>query len=114
MLINDFKLPKWFINSTIGDWVLYMITIKDRKIKKLEDELAVYRIHGGSIWSSYSEATRLKNSIKSFKLLLRSQDYSPEVLNILKLEVGKYETMLSKKNNLFSVFLKRIKGVFYE
>ena len=60
VLRNDFFLPKWFKKSPLGDWSLYMLAIKNRKIKKIEEEMAVYRVHSTSIWSKLSQDLRIE------------------------------------------------------
>ena len=44
------ELPKWFYESPVGDYPLHMINAQYGKIKKLDDIMAVYRIHQNNIW----------------------------------------------------------------
>ena len=80
---NNFKLPVWFNESPLGDWVLYMIGIGDKKIMKLEDVMSVYRVHDSSVWSNKTEAFKIKQTIKSHQLVLDSKLFGSKIKKIL-------------------------------
>ena len=69
---NDFKIPKWFEKVAMGDWSLYMVQIKDRKIKKIEETMAVYREHSASVWSSKTQRYRLIQTIENLELVKKN------------------------------------------
>lgn len=71
---NDFKLPKWFLKTPLGDWSLYMTIIKNRKIKKLQDKMAIYRLHEGGSWSERSQEERDEITLKAVKLIYKNLD----------------------------------------
>jgi glycosyltransferase involved in cell wall biosynthesis len=48
-LIKEF--PTWYYKCSIGDWPLYLMIAEHGKIKFINEEMAVYRKHGGGIWS---------------------------------------------------------------
>lgn len=109
---NDFIIPKWFHKTPIGDWTLYMINIKDRKIKKLEDVMAVYRVHGTSIWSNKTKDYRILNTIKAYKLVVKSNNINRCTKNELKIEIKNLRKQLTVKESKFVYVLKRIKMKF--
>ena len=69
MLRNNFTLPNWFAKVPVGDWVLYMIAVKDKKIKKIEEAMAVYRLHHDGIWGGKNRMDKLKATLKTFELV---------------------------------------------
>ncbi|WP_445737896.1 glycosyltransferase family 2 protein [Mariniflexile sp.] len=109
---NNFMFPKWFVKSPIGDWSLYMIAVKNQKIKKLEAIMAVYRVHNKSIWSLKSEEYRVLKTIKSVELLISSKGISSETKKILKLQVRNLKTQLPKKDFIFRL-KNKIERFFY-
>ncbi|WP_417213887.1 glycosyltransferase family 2 protein [Bizionia sp.] len=61
VLRNNFKLPKWINNSAAGtDWPLFFIQVGNGKIKRLNDVMAVYRIHENGVWTSKSELQKMQ------------------------------------------------------
>ncbi|MCK0109021.1 glycosyltransferase [Flavobacteriaceae bacterium S0825] len=107
---NNFALPDWFSNSSIGDWSLYMILVKDKKIKKFEDVMAVYRVHGDSLWSLKSEETRILNTINGYKSFLNSNNCTnSETKKILKASIKDLERHLPKKSTFIEKIFNKIK-----
>lgn len=106
MLRNDFTIPKWFKKSPIGDWPLYMLAIKKRKIKKLGDEMAVYRVHDTSIWSSLPQEVRNEKTNISISLIYKNVAFPGTTKQILRNRLGLPK---KKKSILFKVF-KKIKN----
>ncbi len=102
MLRNDFSIPEWFKRSPLGDWALYMLTIKDRKIKRLNDVMAVYRVHDTSIWSGLTQDIRNKKTNISTRLIYNNLKLSSETKNILKsrlLKPKQKKTFINKVMN---------------
>ena len=52
---NDFKIEPWWQDLPIGDWPFYMIQIKDRKVKILDEFMGIYRVHDNGIFSKISK-----------------------------------------------------------
>lgn len=111
VLRNNFIIPPWFSQSPIGDWTLYMIAVKDKKIKKIEDTMAVYRVHSASIWALKSEEYRLVNTIKSVELLIKSREINNDVKLILKAQIKMIKSYLPPKDSLFKKVLDKIKKI---
>lgn len=112
VLLNDFNLPSQFKKSPLGDWPLYMCAINNRKIKKLDDIMAVYRMHKQSVWSNKLENERISNTIKSFKIVLKYTNFSSKTKILLKQKIIYYNSKLPKKKDFFSILLNKIKRVF--
>lgn len=83
MLRNDFLLPTWFKDVTIGDWPLYMLAIKDRKIKKLEEVMAVYRKNNTGVYSNKNSLEKYKMTIGQFAPILNSGLFKPTIISII-------------------------------
>lgn len=109
VLRNNFTIPSWFSQSPIGDWTLYMIAVKDKKIKKIEDTMAVYRVHSASIWALKSEEYRVVNTIKSVELLIKSREIKNEIKSIMKAQIKMLKSCLPTKDSLFKRVLEKIK-----
>lgn len=73
---NNFSIPNWLKKSPIGDWPLYLYIIKGSKIKKIEEVMAVYRVHENSSWSSKSDLYRIKKTIKVINLAIKNIDFN--------------------------------------
>lgn len=52
------SFPEYFVSSPIGDYFLHMLNAKYGKIKYLNENMAVYRIHNTSYWSSKQQIDR--------------------------------------------------------
>lgn len=98
MLRNDFKIPSWFNKVPLGDWSLYMLSIKGRKIFKFEEEMGVYRMHSQSVWSKKTRQHRIENTLKSFCLVEENLFLPNEVLTVLKEKINFYNSQLLKLN----------------
>lgn len=48
-LFGDF--PKWFVNMSVGDWVLHLLNAQYGKIMYLDEVMGVYRVHEQGAWS---------------------------------------------------------------
>ncbi|MFL0352400.1 glycosyltransferase [Xanthomarina sp. GH4-25] len=109
MLRNNFTLPKWFSKVPIGDWVLYMIAIKDKKIKKLNDVMAVYRSHQEGVWSGKSRLLKLKMTIFTFSTVYNRVPLDTKSKEYLKNEIDKFKTKY-KKQRKSAVFFRKVKN----
>ena len=77
-ILTDVTLPKNFVNTPLGDFYLYLIISQHGKIKKIREEMAVYRF-GVGLWSSNNnEEDKALKLVKTYRL-------AGEGLNNLKL-----------------------------
>lgn len=109
MLRCNFKIPRWFVNSSIGDWTLYMLCVNDKKIKKMSDTMAVYRVHKKSSWSSKSQEERIRKTVLSVKLLYMNKQFDNDVNSILKSRLGNLGNL-----NVLEKLLLKIKKMINE
>lgn len=98
MLRNNFTLPHWFSTCPLGDWSLYMIAIGDKKIKKLSDTMAVYRVNDQGIWAKTSQKNRMENTVKSYKKVLNNLSLKDEVKKIMTNRINKLSKNLNKSS----------------
>jgi len=87
---NNIKIPKWFSKVFIGDWTLYMLAIGDGKIRKLNEEMAVYRLHAESVWSNKTQEARSTQTKETIAIVYKHQKKAlpKPVKNILKSRLG--------------------------
>lgn len=57
-------LPNWFDEMAMGDWPLHALMAQFGKIHLMDDVLSVYRVHNGGAWSTRSQVSRLKATIR--------------------------------------------------
>lgn len=84
------KLPKWILDSPIGDLPMFMMVAKHGKIKYINEKWAVYRSNVGE-WSKMGNRKNL-NMIKQYDLLIEE-----------------FRTEISIKQNLREIRNKYIK-----
>jgi glycosyltransferase involved in cell wall biosynthesis len=87
VLRNNFIIPKWFSKVPIGDWALYMIILQNKKIKKLDDCMAIYRVTDAGVWSGKTQAQRKKMLLKSFILVYKNVPLEVNAKRNLKTEI---------------------------
>jgi len=71
-LFNEF--PPEFSQSPAGDYFLHMLNARYGKIKKLNDVMAVYRIHESNSWANVDFATKLPKWLTVLELMQNSFD----------------------------------------
>jgi len=107
---NDFELPSWFSSSPIGDWPLFLLQVGDRKIKKLDDKMAVYRVHQSGVWSTKDEEFRISETIKVIDFLLSNLNLPTAVKKILEKSKRKMNKRLGiKETSFYSKLLNLVK-----
>ncbi|HEV2315085.1 MAG TPA: glycosyltransferase [Candidatus Acidoferrales bacterium] len=62
-------LPAWFRKVRPGDWALHALVTRTAKIELMDDVMAVYRVHAGSLWSTQTERTRFRKAVRMLKAL---------------------------------------------
>lgn len=86
-----------FLKSEVGDYMLLLLLSLQGKIKRLEWDMAVYRIHGEGVWSNINEKVK-KDKIIAYLRLLEKYFRHPSV-NIIASRL-KYEIYVRMKSNL--------------
>jgi glycosyltransferase involved in cell wall biosynthesis len=61
-LIKEF--PDWYTTLRIGDWPLHVMNAQHGKIGYLDDVMAVYRVHEGSLWSSRDRLDQITETME--------------------------------------------------
>jgi len=112
VLRNDFVLPSTISNIPIGDWPLYLFQIGNRKIKKIEGVMAVYRVHENGVWSTKSEAYRIEKTILVINYLLKNLRTTRAVKKIFKIQRKEMKEFLgiielSFRDQVLSLFKKQ-------
>lgn len=112
VLRNDFKIPKWYYTSLVGDWPLYFLQIKGRKLKKIKEKMAVYRENDTGVWSLISKERQLKVSIEVNRTLIDNLDLTDNQKDILNNNITDLEKTLFKYKRRELPLVKRIFSVF--
>lgn len=83
------KLPDYFNNAPVGDYFLHMLNAKYGKIKYFDENMAVYRVHDTSYWSSKKQIDRELIWIDFIKNI--KENFDSEVQSILEKQIIKLE-----------------------
>lgn len=105
MVRNDFQVPEWFFLSPLGDWSFYMSLLRDRKIKKIDEVMGVYRLHVDGIWSGFSKEHRDRSTWEAVKLVYRNQVLPPAAKKVLKQRLAVYRNQYTTTSS----YLERLK-----
>ncbi len=57
------EFPDWYYTVPMGDWPLHILNAQYGNIGYIEQEMAVYRIHSGGLWSSVTAVRMLEGHI---------------------------------------------------
>lgn len=74
-LFGDF--PAWFHTTPSGDWPLHILNALHGDIGYINEVMAVYRLHGGGVWSVRSPAEQKQRSIRILETL--RENLGPEL-----------------------------------
>ena len=108
----NFEAPKWYDESPVGDWPLFVILAKKGKIMKLNETMGVYRIHNEGVWSKLSEIRKIENDIIIYKLFIDNLELEKEDFKALNDKYKKAKKKLRKfKFRKFKNKLKKIVGI---
>lgn len=98
MLRNDFIIDDWWHKLPFCDWPLYLLQIKERKIKILNENMGVYRIHSNSMFSSKGRENQLVKEIDCIKTLLVYSELETKVKELLGNTLMKNIKILNKES----------------
>jgi glycosyltransferase involved in cell wall biosynthesis len=71
-------LPEAFYSIPYSDWAFYFLLLKHGKAKYMDDNMSVYRIHGGGSWSGQPEKLKYYSMIEFYKQLQAFFPWLPE------------------------------------
>jgi len=63
-------IPEWIHELSLCDWPFHVLHALRGKMLLLDEELAVYRVHGGGCWSQLQEDARLFKEIDFYRAIL--------------------------------------------
>ena len=61
------NFPEWIHKTKMDDWTLHILHAQHGRIKCLNDVMAVYRIHGGGVWSRLEKPSKYLENVKFYK-----------------------------------------------
>jgi glycosyltransferase involved in cell wall biosynthesis len=62
-------LPAWYSQMGLGDWPLFVLVASHGKIELMDESMAAYRVHPGSVWSSRPLIHRLRETSRMLRAL---------------------------------------------
>jgi glycosyltransferase involved in cell wall biosynthesis len=71
------ELPDWFYKAPVADYCLHVLNAQHGKIGYLPEDMCVYRVHGGGVWSKITIAQRAEKMLKFFELLKAERVLAP-------------------------------------
>ena len=71
---NVFKVPIWFNECKMGDWVIWLMLTQKGSIYNFTEPMAVYRMHNNGIWIGKGKERNLKDIIAAYNIFLREFD----------------------------------------
>ncbi len=95
---NNFKVPLWFDDLQVSDWPLFFIQVGAGKIKKLDDNMAVYRIHEKGMWSSKTKMDQMETNFETIKALFENRVLPEQAHKELKRKYNKLKKKIRKHN----------------
>ncbi len=109
MFRNGLELPIWFDEILAGDYALHILNALRGKLFCMDENMAVYRVHDGGIWSTASDEARqirwlsvlttlcqhIQGTAKGqlaaqrleWAIILFNKGYKKETIDILKSEI---------------------------
>jgi glycosyltransferase involved in cell wall biosynthesis len=107
---NDFKIQEWWGKLPFCDWPMYLLQVRDRKVKILDKNTGVYRVHSNGIYSGVSLQKQLIKEIDCIRVLLAHSELATSVKSILGNTLFAKTNQLDKENNKLIVRLENENG----
>lgn len=63
------EFPSWFLTTPSGDWPLHVLNALHGDIGYIDEVMAVYRLHGGGMWSVHSPSDQKQRAIQTLETL---------------------------------------------
>ncbi len=116
-LFTNNKFVNIFKKATPGDWLMFIFAIRHKKMKYLSDNMAVYRIHDGGIWSEAKdiELRYDKELFKGYVFLkqILPYKYFKLVFHRYAYYLGYFATKNFREKNYMNYILFKLK-LYYE
>jgi glycosyltransferase involved in cell wall biosynthesis len=98
-LIQDF--PDWFLRLNLADWPLHVLNAQHGDIGYLNEVMAVYRVHGASVWSGAAKVDRLLDQIGVYQAFSRHLDakYRGAIRTALSECYGKLSSQYERRHD---------------
>ncbi len=87
------EFPEWFRSTIMYDWPLHVLNAQYGKIGCLPEIMAVYRIHGGGLWSALDKPGPHLEYIKFYGIVNRHFNYRYDKL--IKSRISYHQLALS-------------------
>ena len=69
-------VPHWYISLfPITDWPLHILNAEHGHIGYLNEVMGIYRFHGGGLYSTFSEARKLRETLKFYRTMNRNFNF---------------------------------------
>lgn len=116
-LFTNNKFANIFKKATPGDWLMFIFAIRHKKMKYLSDNMAVYRIHDGGIWSEAKDVELRydKELFKGYVFLkqILPYKYFKLVFHRYAYYLGYFATKNFREKNYMNYILFKLK-LYYE
>lgn len=78
--VKEEGIPSYLTRTSIGDWPLHMYTATKGDIAFINDELFVYRVHGGGLYSKKSAKEKQEMALGQFEPMIGALPLEGEAL----------------------------------
>lgn len=83
------QIPDWYITMfPITDWPLHILNAERGHIGYVNEVMGVYRHHGAGFYSPLSEAEKLQETLKFYKVMNRNMDFKYD--RLINTAISKY------------------------
>jgi glycosyltransferase involved in cell wall biosynthesis len=80
--IREEGIPPYLTRTSIGDWPLHMYTATKGDIAYIDEELFVYRVHGGGVYSKKSAQDKQEMALGQFEPMIGALPLEEEALTV--------------------------------
>lgn len=75
------RFPDWYLQAPAGDWPLHVLNLHHGDAGYIDEVMAVYRVHGGGVWSPQATSDRRRQILAILELFYHHLDpvYRPKI-----------------------------------
>ncbi len=88
---ENFVFPNWFSKIPFGDMGLYLLLSRGKKIKCLNDNMSVYRIHSQGLFQKNSKLEQKRQHLNFYRIIHSSLTNEEKKITALKINGYKNE-----------------------